>query len=129
MYSIFEKFICEFIEISASHPRAEIARRFFYIVDGFEYVRLEYVYRDVQRSRVVLDYLAVLGIIAGIHDEILNVEINIAVSFKLLKELRHEHRVLAAGYAYRDPVALVDEFIYLESLRERTHYRNAEFLS
>mgnify|MGYP006932539675 CR=1 FL=1 len=40
---------------------------------------------DVQRPRVVLDYPAVLGIIAGIHDEILNVEINIAVSFKLLK--------------------------------------------
>lgn len=128
-YLVAAELLREFIKISAAHPRAEIARRFFYIVDGFEYVRLEYVYRDVQRPRVVLDYLAVLGVVSGIHDEIFDLEIYFAVSFKLLKELRHEHRVLAAGYAYRDPVALVDEFIYLESLRERTHYRNAELFT
>ena len=90
-YLVAAELLREFIEISASHPRAEIAGRFFDIVDGFEYVRLEYVYRDVQCPRVVLDYPAVLGIIAGIHDEILDVEINIAVSLELLKELCHEH--------------------------------------
>ena len=126
---IAAKLLREAVQVAAAHPRAEVARRFLDVVNGLEYVRLEYRDRYAQRAGVILDYAAVVGIVARIHHEVLDLEIDLAVPLQLLKKLRHQHRVLAAGDAHRDAVALVDKLIGLERLYKLAHQRHAEFLA
>ena len=107
------------VEIAAAHARAEVARRLLDAARDIENVRLEDRDRDVQQRCVALDLLPVDGVVARIHDEVDDLERHVAVPLQQLQELGHEHGVLAAGDAHRDPVAGGDEFVLLDGGDER----------
>lgn len=84
------------VKVAAPHAGAEVAGRFVRAVGHLEDIGLEYRDGDVQQRRVALDALAVDGVVAWVHDEEHQLKRHVAVAVKLLHELCHQHRVLAA---------------------------------
>ena len=82
---------------------------------------------DAEGFGIVLDFPAVNGVIAGIHDEELDIERDFAVPLEPLHTLCHEHGILAAGDADGDAVALLDEVIFADTLQKLCPDRSAEF--
>ena len=107
------------VQVAPAHARAEIAWRLLDAARDIENVRLEDRDRDMQQRCVALDLLPVDGVVARIHDEVDDLERHVAVPLQQLQELGHEHGVLAAGDAHRDPVAGGDEVILLDGGDER----------
>lgn len=63
------------VEMPPPHPCAEVARVSFNMIDRFEYIRLENMDRYAEIFCVVLDNFAVVGIVAGVHYEIFDLEL------------------------------------------------------
>ncbi len=95
------------VKITPSHTGAEVTGRFFYRINRLEYVRFENLYRYFKHLCVLLYYITVFGIVAGVHNDIFNIKIHGAVKLQLLKKLCHKKGILAARYANRDFVSLV----------------------
>ena len=102
------------VEIAPPHPRAEIARRFFHMIDGGKDVALKDVRVHAQVFEVFLDHAAVLRAVAGVHDEELHLEGHAGVPVQLLHELGQQHRVLAAGDADCDLIPCLDQLVPLD---------------
>ena len=115
------------VEIAAAHARAEVARRLLDAARDIENIRLKDRDRDVQQRCVALNLLPVDGVVAGVHDEINDLERHVAMPLQQLQELGHEHGVLAAGDAHRDPVAGGNEFVLLDGGDERRPEHLVEF--
>ena len=107
------------VEIAAAHPRAEVTRRLVNAARDLENVRGEDRDRDVQQRCVLLDFLAVDGVVAGVHDKIDDLERHVAVALQQLQELGHEHGVLSTGDARGDAVAGRNEVVLLDGRDER----------
>ena len=99
------------VKVAAPHAGAEVAGRFVRAVGHLEDIGLEYRDGDVQQRRVALDALAVDGVVAWVHDEEHQLKRYVAVAMKLLHELCHQHRVLAAGDADGDLVPCLDQLV------------------
>ena len=96
------------VEIAPPHPRAEIARRFFHVVDRVKNVGFKDLDRDMEPPRVFLDDLAVGRTVARVHHDKAQLKREFIVQLQFLKKLRHQHGVLTAGDADRDAVARLD---------------------
>ena len=77
--------LCKVIKIAAPHARAEIAGRFFDVVDRAKDIRLENLRRDAKFPQIILDDLPVRGAVARIHDEEPDLEREFIVKLQLLK--------------------------------------------
>ena len=88
------------------------------MIHRIEDVRFEYADGDIQLFGVFLDHLPVGGAVAGIHHEKLKLEGHPAVAVQLLKELGHQHGILAAGNAHGDAVAALHQLVIAHGLRE-----------
>lgn len=117
------------IEVAAAHAGADVARGLRDVVDGVEDIRFEDRKRDAEEIRVSLDDLPVRLIVARVHAEEHELERDLVMALQLLKELRHEHRVLAAGDADRDAVARLDELIIADGLHEHAEEVSLELLA
>ena len=117
------------IEVAAAHAGADVARGLRDVVDGVEDVRFEDCERDAEEIRVPLDDLAVRLVVARVHAEEHELERDLIMALQLLEELRHEHRVLAAGDAHRDAVTRLDELIIADGLHEHAEEVPLELLA
>ena len=121
------EFLCLGVEMPAAHARAEVAGRFVGAVRHGEDVGLEDRDRDVQQRRIGFDLAAVDLVVAGIHHEKHRLKRHVAVAGEHLHQLCHQHRVLAARDADRDPVPGGDQLVALDCLDEGIPDRLAEF--
>ena len=117
------------IEVAAAHAGADVARGLRDVVNGVEDVRFEDRERDAEEIRVSLDDLTVRLIIARVHAQEHELERDLIVALQLLKELRHEHRVLTTGDADRDAVTRLDELIIADGLHEHAEEVTLELLA
>ena len=117
------------IEVAAAHAGTDIARGLRDVVDGVEDIRFEDRERDAEEIRVPLDDLAVRLVVARVHAEEHELERDLIMALQLLEELRHEHRVLAAGDAHRNAVARLDELIIADGLHEHAEEVPLELLA
>ena len=124
---IAAQLLCLIVEVTTAHSRAEVAGIVLYIVHGVEYIRFEHGDRDPHQLRVRLDYRAVLAAVARVHHQEYQIEVELAVALYLLEKLRHQHGVLAAGNAYRHPVAGLQQLVFVQRLREFAEYAAVEF--
>ena len=99
------------VQVAAAHPGAQVAGILFFVVDDIENIRFKNGDGNAQKPGVVLDHLAVGLVVAGIHDQKFQLKGKLVVPVKLLKQLGHEHGILAAGNAYGDAVAGLDQII------------------
>ena len=76
---------CKIIKVAAPHARAEIAGRFFDVVDRAKDIRLENLRRDAKFPQIILDDLPVRGAVARVHDEKLDFKRELVVKLQLLK--------------------------------------------
>ena len=111
--------LCSAVQISPAHTCAQIARRLLDLIDGIEDIGLEDGDGYTEHGGIALDELPVDIAVSRIHHEKYQLERELAVPLQLLKELRHQHGVFAAGDAYRDLVALAQQLIAVDRLRER----------
>ena len=118
---------CPAVQVAAAHAGAEIARGFVDVVDGIEDLCLENGGRDAEHAGVFLDDLPVGCIIARIHDEIDDLEREFIVALQLLKQLCHEHGVLAAGDTDCDLIVFLDQLIVADRLCKAGEERHMEF--
>ena len=117
------------IEVATAHAGADIARGLRDVVDGVEDVRFEDRERDAEEIRVSLDDLAVCLIVARVHAQEHELERDLVMALQFLEELRHEHRVLAAGDADRDAITRLDELIIADGLHEHAEEVPLELLA
>ena len=96
-YFIAAKALRVAVKMSAAHTGAHIAGVFIQPRDVIEDIHFKYLYRYTKQRGVVLNFFAVLGVVAGIHHYILSLELFIGVFLQVLYQLRHKHRILAAG--------------------------------
>lgn len=89
-------FLSEAVEVAAAHAGAEVAGGFFYCVDGVEDLGVEELDRYAEEPGVVFNDLPVRLVVAGIHAQKDEGEGKLVVPFELLKELCHQHGVLAS---------------------------------
>ena len=68
------------IEVPPAHPGAQVAGGFLHIVNRLENVGLKDGDRNSQKARIVLNDAAVFRVVAGIHDHILYIKRNRAVT-------------------------------------------------
>ena len=111
------------VEIAAAHARAQIAGGFFDFIDRVKNLRLEDGQRNAEKLCVALDERAVRVAVTRVHDQKDQFEGNFIAALELLKELRHQHGVFAAGDADRDFVAGLNHLIvddgFDEGIEER----------
>ena len=88
-YFITAETFCVIIKISPAHTRAQITGRFFHIINRFENIGFKYFYGYVKIFGVFFYNTAVFRIISGVHNNVLNLKINLAVALKLFKQLCH----------------------------------------
>ena len=110
------KFLCLAVQISAPHPGAQIAGRIFYMIDRLKNIGSKDRQRNVQTLCIVLDQLPVFRLVARIHDQKSDVKRKFVMPLQLLKKFCHQHRILAAGDADCNPVALLHEVIRADRL-------------
>ncbi len=82
-------------------------------------IRFEDPDRDMEQLRVGLDFLPVDLVVARVHHQIDAGKRDLAVTFQLLHAFRHQHGILSSGNADRDPVALADQPVLVDSVDER----------
>ena len=104
---------CKRIKISAAHSRAQIAGGLLHGIYRIKNVTFKNRNRDLKRSGIVLNYLTVFLIIARIHHQILDFKIHLAVFLQFLKQLCHQHGILATGHTDRHPVTILNQLIIL----------------
>lgn len=115
-YFVAAKIFGPAVQISPSHSRAEIAGGFFYMKDGIEDRRVEDRYRNSKESAVLFDQRPVLRKVSGIHTEEGQFEGELIMTLDLLKELGHEHGVLASGDTDRNVISLLYETVLNDRL-------------
>ena len=104
------------VQIPPAHPGAQVAGVLFFLVDDIENIRLKDGDGNAQKPGVVLDHLAVGLVVPGVHDQKFQLEGEFVVPVKLLKQLGHEHGVLAAGNTHGDTVAGLDQIVGADGL-------------
>ena len=104
--------------MAAAHPGAHIARILLHIRHHIEDAHLKDPDRDADEGGIVDNALAIALVVAGIHDDVFDLEGELAVALETLDAFRHHHGVLAAGDTDSDLVALRDEVILLDALEE-----------
>ena len=104
--------------MSTSHARAKVAGRLFNVVDGVENIAFEYRYRHVEQLGVAFDLCSVFAVVARIHHHKDELEREFVVAFQLLKQLCHEHGILAARNADGNFVIRLNKLIVDYSLCE-----------
>ena len=92
---ITSKLFCLAIQKASAHSRTDVARALFYIVDGVKNIALKNRDRYSQRLGITLNKLPVLLVVTGIHDKECHIELHLPVRLNLLKELSHQHGILA----------------------------------
>ena len=97
--------------MAAAHARTQIARRFFNVHNGIKNVRRKRCQRNAEGTGVFFKQRAVLVRVPGIHGQKNKFKRELAVTLHLLKELGHQHGVLAAGNTYGNLVVRLQQFI------------------
>ena len=115
-YFVASKTFSSAVQISPSHSRTEIARGFFNMKDGVEDRRVEDRDRNPEDAAVFFDQRPVFRKIPGIHTQKRQFEGKLVMPLDLLKELGHQHGILAAGDTDGDVVSLLDQSILNDSL-------------
>ena len=109
------------VQVSPAHAGAEIAGGFGHLVHNVEDIRMKNRDRDAQGLRVGFDKQPVQLIVSRIHDQENQLEGEFPVPLQLLKELRHQHGVLAPGNADGDPVPGLQQVPDADGLGEGGH--------
>ncbi len=100
------------VQMTAAHPGAEIAGGGADVVHRIEDVRLEKGERNPQKRRIALDDPPVGLVVSRIHAQEREVKAELAVLPELLKELGHDHGILAAGDADGNAVAVLNQIVF-----------------
>ena len=99
------------VKVAPAHPGAQVAGRFFDVIDSVKDLRIKKGDRDIQELRVILDDPAILLVVAGIHAQEDQLKGEFVMPFEFLEQLGHQHGVLAAGNADRDLIAFLHQLI------------------
>ena len=75
------------------------------MVHRIKNIGFENLHRNVQLLGVILDDLPVLGAVTRIHDNVFYRKRHLAVFLQFLKQLSHQHGILAAGNTDRHAVS------------------------
>ena len=113
---ITAQFLCLVIQMSTPHTGTEIAGVILHVIHRIKNIGFEHGNGNLQQLGVGFDDLPVLGTIAGIHDQKDQFKGKFSVPLNLLKQLRHEHRVLAAGNTHGNAVVGLNQVIGLDCL-------------
>ena len=117
------------VEMTAAHARTEITWGFFHIEYRFTYVWFKYRHRNIKPFRIVLDKLPVLRTVSRIHYQELYFKRKLVVTLKLLKKLRHQHRVLATWDTHCNAVSLFYKLVLIYRFCKFWPYRLLKSLS
>ena len=94
------------IEIPPAHSGAQIAGGAALIGHDVKNLRVEHFDGDTQKPCIVQHRLGIQLVIARIHHQVNHLKILPAMGLQLLKELCHEHGILAAGNADRNFISI-----------------------
>lgn len=113
---ITAQFLCLVIQMSTPHTGTEIAGVILHVIHGTKILVSNTVMGIC--SSLALDSMICRfsGTIAGIHDQKDQFKGKFPVPLNLLKQLRHEHRVLAAGNTHGNAVVGLNQVIGLDCL-------------
>ena len=106
------------VQVPPAHPGAEVAGGFGDVRNHVEDLALEEVDGDFHKGGIAEDQFPVGGAVAGIHNQKLQVEGDLAMAVQLLHTLGQEHGILTPGDTDGDPVPLLDEGIVLDPADE-----------
>lgn len=107
------------VQIAAAHACAEVAGVVIGAVGDIKYVGFKNRNRHIQHRGIFFDLPAVDFAVAGIHDQKNRFKMHLAVTLKLLHQLRQQHGILSAGDADRDFIPLLNQLIPLDSEDKR----------
>ena len=107
-----------FIQPAAAHSGAQITRRLFDFIHRVEDRDIKNGDRYAHHAGVALDHQAIQLIIPRIHDEEYQLERKLIMALEFLKELCHQHTVLAARNTHGDLIPRLYHVELDDRLRE-----------
>ena len=105
--------LCMGIEKPPAHPRTEIAGIFPDVHHHIKNIGLEDGYGNAKKRCIFLNSPAVPRVISRIHHQKYQFKRKFSMTRKLLQKLRHQHGILAARNADRNPVPFLNQIIIL----------------
>ena len=122
------KRLCCLVEMPAPHPRTKIARVLIDLCDRIENTGFKYLNRDFQQLCIFAYFLIIDLVISRIHHQKNNLKRHFGIPLQALHAHCHEHRILAAGDADSDFVALLNQLVFLDAFQEFRPDLPAEFI-
>ena len=110
---------CVAVQITPAHLGAHKAHVAIHLPHRFKYIRIEEFYRNVQKRAIIRNPPPVFRRIARIHADKAQFKALRAVPLQILHQLRKQHRILPAGYAYGDSIALGHQIVFANARHER----------
>ncbi|MPN63919.1 hypothetical protein SDC9_211686 [bioreactor metagenome] len=105
------------IEVAPAHPGAHVAGVVpGNVINDLKDVRFEYFQRNLKVFHIIQQQFPDLGMVSRIHADKLHLELKLAVPLQFLKQLCHQHGVLAPGDGHRSPVPRLNQLEVIQRL-------------
>ena len=102
--------------MTATHSCTKITWRFFDIVHCLKNLRFKNSNRHPHDPCIIFNELSINLTVTRIHDKENKLKWKLIVPLQFLEQLRHQHRVLAAGNADRNLVSGLNQIIGIDGL-------------
>ena len=108
------------IQITTSHSRTKITGIILNFCHCIKNITFKNRKRNSQKLCIILNNLPVIRIIARIHYQKHQFKMNLPMALQLLKQLRHQHRVLTTWNTDSNLIPLLNQLILIQSLGKRS---------
>ncbi len=104
------------VQMPPTHPGTQVAGILFFPVHNIENIRFKDGDGDAKNLGVMLNHLTIGSVIPGIHHQKDQLKGKLPMTLQFLKQLGHEHGILAAGNAYGNAITFLHQIIGADGL-------------